>query len=147
MSALPLDFPGLQTEAQRLTVEFLGLDPTGHEAARVNSTAAPAVRAFARLLADLDRAESRDRWAALMAAKLGLPEGFTAPGFGFDAPYYDEACAWFIRSGGQTRYFRRAPMDWMYAHLDIVIPGLPETATGRPEAFRLALCAVFGVAP
>lgn len=137
-TTLPLDFPLLQAEAQRLTVEFLGLDPTGHEAARAGSTAAPAVRAFADLLRRLDRPESRDRWAWLMAAKLGLPEGLTAPSF----RYNTYAGGWLFVSGGRE--------FWFVSSLgagDRRVPDLPLDPTQGVEAFRLALCAALGVAP
>jgi hypothetical protein len=146
MTALPHDFPGLMAEAHQLTDELLdglGMEPCPRDAL---------VRSCARLLADLTRRESRDRWAALMADRLGWePDALTAPTFYFSPGHVETGHAdyqppgwWLMDDQGNGQFFTTddsaaEEMDGTY------VVGLPNDWSYGLEAFRVVLFAVFGV--
>lgn len=135
MSRLPLDFPGLQAEAQRLTEELL--DVPGVDTDSLRAVSATLCRAFARLLADLTRPESQCFWLRALATRYGLPLPIVgAPVWRFEPTQ----AMWVLSIGdGPPMCFlgyQRAASNAVY------VPGL--TGMADPiEAFRLALCAAF----
>ncbi len=151
---LPLDFPGLEAEARRMVGDVLDTGLDGSDTMRLANTAQPLIRAHARLLADLNRPESRDRWAWLLADRLEWKsESLTAPSFYF-APargnneHEDSVPAgwWLMDDDGNVEFFT-ADEDVAEEWGGTYTPGLPSDRSMGVEAFRLVLHAAFGVTP
>lgn len=141
-TSLPLDFPGLQEEARRLARELIDADDP--DLPRPSRVPEHHVRAQARLLANLNRPESRDRWAALMADELGLPPGLTAPNFAWSEHFL----CWLLARSGQIMLFADDDPSWldMRGRACRTVPGLP--GSGRSvEALCAILHAVFRAVP
>jgi len=158
MTTLPLDFPGLEAEARRMVGDILDTGLDGSDTMRLANTAQPLIRAHARLLADLTRPESRDRWAWAMAAHMGwkvagmttAPAFFLAPATEAEEDADSQPAAWCLSSHGLdvTAWFGGSSVDDAYLNdFTAYVPGLPLDPEQRIEAFRLILHAVFGVTP
>ena len=73
MTTLPLNFPGLRDEAERLMDELFTPEPSP-DSGRLADAIGPLIRAQARLLADLTRPESRYFWVRVLVARS--PESY-----------------------------------------------------------------------
>lgn len=100
---------------------------------------------FAVALADLTRSEARDRWAALIAEKLGMGVGLTAPQWYF-SPHRVGGCWCLLDYRGGLRIFTATPTDGS-CPATLYVPGLPLNATKGIEALHRTLHAVLGVVP
>jgi hypothetical protein len=154
MTTLPLDFPCLQAEALRLAEEVTNSGLTQPQRWCLKDDEKLLTAAFARLLADLTRPESRDRWAWLLADRLGWKsESLTSPSFYF-APargnneHEDSGPAgwWLMDDDGNVEFFT-ADEDVAEEWGGTYTPGLPSDRAMGVEALRLILHAVFDVTP
>lgn len=147
MSTLPLDFPGLQAEAQRLAVEVTSSGLTQRQRWCLKDDERLLTAAFARLLADLTRPESRDRWARLLVAKLGFHGGLTSPGLFFAPAFKHAPACWALHVNHDELVLFSAVGGPKQADGLVVVPDLPLERNKGPEALRAILHAVFRVAP
>lgn len=151
--SLPLDFPGLEAEARRMVGDILDTGLDGSDTMRLANTAQPLIRAHARLLADLTRPESRDRWAWLLADRLGwesttLNAPSFYPGPGRNSSEHEDATVdgwWFMDDQGNVQFFT-GDQDGAKEIEGVHVPGIPAADWSMGvEAFRFVLHAVFGV--
>lgn len=152
---LPLDFPGLETEARRVVGDILNTDLDGSDTMRLANTAQPLIRAHARLLANLTNPGSRDRWARILAVRLGWKcESLQAPNF-YPTPGRKEnenqdpmPSGWSLADDYGNVQFFTSDKEAAEEMGDTYVPDLPGADRSMGiEAFRLVIHAVFKVTP
>lgn len=137
---LPLNFPGMREESERLTVELVAAGVNQRDRFAMGAVAGRMSVAYDDLLADLTRPESQAFWLRALAVHQGL----STPRVG--------APTWTRRPGGFYLWTPSGGAAFIDSYMcyepGLIVIGIGSTidnTAGDIEGLRLALHTAFGV--